>query len=138
MRRMAVTIPDTHLNILESKAVAHLATLGPDGSPQNNPIWFRWNGSEVQFSLTDGRQKYRNIKRNGHVALSITLPENPYHYIEIRGEVSSIVPDTDHAFLNATAQKYIGSDYPWSHLDGAQQRQVVSVTPVKLSLSIPI
>jgi len=35
----ATEIPDVHLDLLlERKAVAHLATVMPDGSPQNTPV----------------------------------------------------------------------------------------------------
>jgi hypothetical protein len=34
-------IPDACLDLLlEEKAFAHLATVMPDGSPQNTPVWF--------------------------------------------------------------------------------------------------
>ena len=34
-------IPEIYLDILQEKrAFAHLATVMPDGSPQNTPVWF--------------------------------------------------------------------------------------------------
>ncbi len=33
-------IPDSHKDILQSTALAHVATLGPGGEPQSNPVWF--------------------------------------------------------------------------------------------------
>jgi hypothetical protein len=35
------------MDLLESDAVAHVAhvaTIGPEGEPQNNPVWFDWDG----------------------------------------------------------------------------------------------
>lgn len=33
------TVPASHADLLESTALAHVATIGPDGAPQNNPVW---------------------------------------------------------------------------------------------------
>ena len=54
-------IPDSHKDILESTALAHVATLGPSGEPQSNPVWFDWNGGHLKFSQTKMRQKYRIV-----------------------------------------------------------------------------
>ena len=55
-----MTIPSSHADLLDSSALAHVATIGPDGAPQSNPVWFGWDGTHVLFSQTTGRQKYRN------------------------------------------------------------------------------
>jgi PPOX class probable F420-dependent enzyme len=83
-------IPEGYEDILESTALAHVATIGPHGEPQNNPIWFDWNGEHVKFSQTKTRQKYQNLNRDRRIALSIVDPENLYRYLEIRGEVVRI------------------------------------------------
>jgi PPOX class probable F420-dependent enzyme len=125
-----MTIPPSHADILDSKALAHVATIGPDGTPQNNPVWFGWDGTHVLFSQTTGRQKYRNLKANPAVALSIVDEANPYRYLEIRGVVDEIVDDPGNAFINSMAKKYIDQDeYPW-HQPG-DQRVVVKVLPQK-------
>jgi PPOX class probable F420-dependent enzyme len=125
-----MTIPPTHADILDSKALVHVATIGPDGKPQNNPVWFGWDGTYVLFSQTTGRQKYKNLQQNKSVALSIVDPANDYRYLEIRGTVADIVDDPDNAFINSMAKKYIDQDvYPW-HQPG-DHRVVVKVLPDK-------
>jgi PPOX class probable F420-dependent enzyme len=125
-----MTIPSAYEDLLTSKALAHVATIGPDGAPQNNPVWFDWDGSHLLFSQTTGRQKYRNLQADPHVALSIVDPINPYRYLEIRGAVTEIVDDEGNAFINKMAQKYIDQPtYPW-HLP-TDHRVVVKVAPVK-------
>jgi PPOX class probable F420-dependent enzyme len=121
-------IPEGYKDILESTALAHVATIGPHGEPQNNPMWFDWNGEHVKFSQTKTRQKYQNLNRDRRIALSIVDPENLYRYLEIRGEVVRIEEDPNIDFISAMAKKYLGLDkYPY-HQPG-DERVVVFVRP---------
>ena len=121
-------IPEGYEDLLETTALVHVATIGPDGEPQNNPVWFDWDGEHVKFSQTKTRQKYKNVSRDPRLALSIVDPENPYRYIEIRGEVKKVEEDPDNDFINAMAKKYLGLDeYPY-HQPG-DERIVVYVKP---------
>lgn len=125
---MSTVIPEDKRDLLESTALAHVATVGPDGEPQNNPVWFGWDGELLSFSQTTGRQKYRNVQREPRVSLSIVDPANPYRYLEIRGRVERIDPDPERAFINSMAKKYMGvEEYPW-HRPG-DERVVVVVRP---------
>lgn len=128
MSENANVVPEEYLDLLESTALAHVATVGPEGEPQNNPVWFDWNGEHLKFSQTKKRQKYRNVGREPRIALSIVDPENPYRYLEVRGEVANIEEDPNLDFINAMAKKYLGMDeYPY-HQPG-DERVVVFVSP---------
>jgi len=121
-------IPEGYKDLLGSTALVHVATLGPDNEPQNTPVWFDWDGEYLKFSQTKTRQKYRNIHRDPRIALSMVDPENPYRYLEIRGEVVRIEEDPDVEFINSMAKKYLGMDqYPY-HQPG-DERVVVFVKP---------
>jgi PPOX class probable F420-dependent enzyme len=121
-------IPSGYTDLLESKALADIATIGPHGEPQANPVWFDWDGEHVLFSQTKTRQKLHNLRRDPRIALSIVDPANPYRYLEIRGKVVEIREDPDLDFINAMAKKYLGQDkYPW-HRPG-DERVVVVVEP---------
>jgi len=121
-------MPQGTEDLLRSTALAHVATIGPHGEPQNNPVWFDWDGQYLKFSQTKTRQKYKNLNREPRVALSIVDPENPYRYLEVRGEVAKIEEDPDLDFINAMAKKYMGKDkYPF-HQPG-DERVVVFVEP---------
>ncbi len=122
------TIPGSHADLLESTALAHVATVGPDGEPQNNPVWFGWDGTHVMFSQTTGRQKYRNVQREPRIALSIVDPANPYRYLELCGKVVEIRPDPDKTFIDRMANKYMGQDVYPGHQPG-DERVVVVVRP---------
>jgi PPOX class probable F420-dependent enzyme len=121
-------IPESHADLLEQPVLAHVATVGPHGEPQNNPVWFGWDGENLTFSQTTGRQKYRNVQDEPRVALSIVDASNPFRYLEIRGTVERIDPDPGNAFINSMAKKYMGEDiYPWHRPGG--ERVVLVVRP---------
>jgi PPOX class probable F420-dependent enzyme len=120
------TPPESHADLLEGPNFAHLATVRPDGSPQSNVMWFEYVDGVVKFTHTSGRQKYKNIEHEKRVAFSVADPENPYRFIEVRGEVSDIEQDTaDAAFYKHLQQRY-GQDYP---ITDAAERVIISVTP---------
>jgi hypothetical protein len=124
---MAV-VPEDRQDILAKRAFGHVATLGPHGEPQSSPVWLDWDGEFLKFSQTRTRQKLRNLQRDGRIAISVHDPDNPYRYVEVRGVVDRVEDDTDNAFLNSLASKYIGEDvYPW-HRPG-DERVVVYVRP---------
>jgi PPOX class probable F420-dependent enzyme len=121
-------IDERYLDLLESTALAHVAAVGPGGEPQVNPVWFGWDGANLRFSQTTGRQKYRNLAREPRIALSIVDPSNPYRYLEIRGRVVTVEPDPELDFINSMAKKYLGQDrYPWHQPN--DERVVIVVTP---------
>lgn len=124
----SAVIPQKYADILEKVAFANIATVGPNGEPQNNPVWFEWDGERFKFSQTKTRQKYKNLQREPRLAISIIDPDNPYRYMELRGRLTEIEEDPDNAFINKMAKKYIDADeYPY-HQPG-DERVVVYVTP---------
>lgn len=121
-------VPDSHRDILDAPGFAHMATIGPDGEPQVNPVWYEFDGEFLLFSQTKDRQKYRNVQREPRVAASITDPDNAYRRLELRGMVKEIEEDADRTFINRLAKKYMGQDeYPY-HQPG-DERVVVKVKP---------
>lgn len=121
-------IPEGYADLLRSTAVAHVATIGPKGEPQVNPVWFDWDGEHVKISQTKTRQKYKNVGRDPHVALSIVDPENHLRYIEIRGEVVRVEEDPNIDFISSMAKKYLGVDRYPNHQPG-DERIVLYVKP---------
>ncbi len=121
-------IPEQYAALLQSNALANIASLGPDGAPQNNPVWFEWDGEYLKFSNTKGRQKYKNLLRDPRVAVSIVDPTNPGLYIELRGKVEKFEDDPNLAFINKLAKKYLNQEaYPY-HQPG-DERVTLYVRP---------
>ncbi len=110
---MTARIPESHRDILDTKAMAHLATIMPDGRPQVTPVWFDFDGTHIIVNSAEGRRKDRNMRADGRVALSMCDPENPYRYLEIRGRVVEITTEGAEAGIDHLAARYLDVDtYP--------------------------
>jgi Pyridoxamine 5'-phosphate oxidase len=69
-------IPEIYLDLLlEKRTFAHLATVMPDGSPQNTPVWFDFTDGKIRVNSALGRTKVRNMKLGAKVALQEPLCE---------------------------------------------------------------
>lgn len=122
-------IPAGYLDLLtEKKAIANIATLQPDGSPQVTPVWFDYTNGVVRVNTAKGRVKARNMSVGSKVALAIVDPDNDYRYIQIRGTVTKEATDGAVAHIDSLAKKYLGKDvYPW-HND-KDTRVIYEITP---------
>lgn len=122
-------IPSAFMDIMtEKKALAHIATLQPDGSPQVTPVWFDFTNGVVRVNTATGRVKARNMSEGSKVALSIVDPDNDYRYIQIRGTVTKETKDGAVAHIDSLAKKYLGQDvYPY-HND-KETRVIYEITP---------
>ena len=118
--------PASHADLLERPLTAHLATVRPDGSPQSNVMWFDWDGRRIRMTHTKSRQKYRNLGREPRVALSVSDPDDPYRFLEVRGVVESIEDDDERASFYRSLQKRYGQEY---EIPDAPERVVVTIRP---------
>jgi PPOX class probable F420-dependent enzyme len=110
----ATVIPNSHVDLFQKKAFAHLVTLMPGGQPQVTPVWVDYDGHSILINTAEGRQKDKNLQRDGRVALSILDPDNPYRYLEVRGHVAERSRNGADAHIDAMALKYLGKDkYPY-------------------------
>ncbi len=121
-------IPGSHQDIIEPGGLGYVATIGPAGEPQNNPVWIIWDGEFLLFSLHKTRQKYRNLQREPRIAIAMADPDNPRRYLEIRGTVVAIDDDLDRSFIDGIARRFIGMDrYAYDTPD--TERVIVKVRP---------
>ena len=104
-------VPERYRDILDSRALGHLATTGPDGRPQVNPVWFIRDGQYVYLSVKPETAKYRNLRTNPAVAMSVGDSRHPDRYVEIRGEVVAFELYETLEWVNQLARKYTGADF---------------------------
>jgi len=128
-----VPIPDHAHDILTDLPTGHLATLRPDGRISVNPVALLFDGSLIRVSTLKSRFKYRNLRRDDRISISVPHRNNPNRYVEIRGR-AVLEDDSDRAFINQIARVYMGADeYPFDQ-PGDER---VTITIVAEQVSAP-
>ncbi len=129
---MAVPVPESHKDLFQKKAFGSFTTLMPDGSPQTTPVWVDFADGKVIVNTALGRQKDKNVRHDPRVAITLIDPENPYRYLEIRGQVDEITQDGATAHIDKMAKKYMGVDkYPYAQ--PGEQRVLIKISPQKFN-----
>ncbi len=127
--------PDSHIDLLSDskKAMAYLATVMPDGTPQNTPVWFSYDGESILINSALGRVKDKNMRSRPNVALVIADPDNPYRYIQIRGSVIDILEEGAEDHIDILNLKYHGiPTYPNHRAE--QPRVIYKIRPDKIQV----
>jgi len=122
------TIPEPFLDLVspEKKALAVLATVMPDGSPQATPVWFDYTDGKLRVNTARGRVKERNMREGAKVALSIVDPQNPYRHIQVRGHVAVATEEGADDHINSLAKKYLDKDvYPFRRPEEVRVKYVI-------------
>lgn len=101
-------------DLIERNTIAHIATVDPNGAPHVAPVWIGSGNETLHVVTQTTSQKYRHIKDNARVALSITDPDDPYRSVVIRGEVVETDIDAGLRRLDEFAREYWDLDeYPY-------------------------
>jgi PPOX class probable F420-dependent enzyme len=125
-------IPETHHDILVDRPTAHLATIRPDGRLSVNPVALMWDGEHVRVSTLKSRKKYRNLRLDPRVAISIPDRKNPTRYVEVRG-IAELTDDADRSFVNSMARHYMGVDeYPFDEI--GDERVTITIHAEQVSI----
>jgi PPOX class probable F420-dependent enzyme len=108
------SLPPSARALLESDALAHLVTLGQDGSPQVTCVWVGLDGDEiVSAHLRSDQQKLRNVARDPRVVLSVEgteiSPPGLKHYLVVHGR-ARIEEGGAPELLQQLAHTYLGPD----------------------------
>jgi pyridoxamine 5'-phosphate oxidase family protein len=86
---MTVILTEAERAYLQSQPLARLATVDASGAPQNNPVG-AFLDEETGDIIIGGHamgasRKFRNVQRNGHVALLVSRDPWTVRGLEIRG-----------------------------------------------------
>jgi PPOX class probable F420-dependent enzyme len=128
---MAVKLTDKQRKLLDDKNFAHVATIGEEGEPQVTPVWIEYDGTHVLFNTEEKRAKTKHMRKNPRIALSVLDAQNPYHYVEIRGNVVEMTTDGADEMIDRLAKKYMGVDkYPYNK--PGDVRLIVKIVPEKV------
>jgi len=107
------------------KTPAVLITIKRDGSPQSSDVAFAVIDGAFVVSLTDGRAKTANMRRDPRVVLHVTVPD-AWSYVAFSGEadLSAVASSPDDAVCDRLVEYYetvAGGPHP----DWAEYRQAM-------------
>lgn len=106
-------LPNELLGLLREPSICYIATTMPDGSPQLTQTWVDTDGEHILINSVQGYVKVRNLERDPRVAVTISPPDNPSRYFQVRGRVVAITTDGAADQIDTFSQKYLGTPYPW-------------------------
>lgn len=128
---MGIALPEDLKAVIDGKNFAHLTTLDPDGAPQASAMWVMRDGDQIVFNTAEGRRKWRNLKNDPRVAVSISPADKSYENWSIQGSVVEMRTADGVEVIDQLAQKYLGREkYPWLTPDMVRVTVIVDVDRV--------
>jgi PPOX class probable F420-dependent enzyme len=122
-------VPESHRDLLDAE-IATFATVDEAGYPQLTDVWFLYEDDDVKLSFNTGRSKTANLRERPRCSLVIRDPQNPYRYLEIRGD-ARVEADDDYEFATRVGARYGGADLR-VHDKPGQSRIVVTIEPTRV------
>jgi len=100
------------LELARGQNFAALTTLLPGGHPQTQVMWVDANETHLLINTEVHRQKFRNVERDPRVTVTIWDKEDPYRFVEVRGEVVEKVKGQEaREHIDELSSKYRGRPY---------------------------
>lgn len=140
MIKTKISIPDSHMDLVQQPVHGVLTTMMPDGMPQSSIVWADYDGKYVLINTTLERQKGRNMQSNPRVTLLVIDPKNSGRWMEVRGIVKEMTTDGAEAHADKLTRRYCrGKQYFYRDVYPPEQknketRVIVKIEPIKISL----
>ena len=129
---MPATISPGFHKLLQEPAFCQLATLMPDGSPQNTQVWVDTDGEHILINTAQGRQKERNVQRDPRVAVNVVDPTNAWRVGMVRGRVVEVTTEGADELIDQLAKKYLNVEaYPFRRPE--EVRVTLKILPEKIN-----
>ena len=123
---MSVRIEGRAEELLKAKNFCNVSTLRKDGSVHCAPVWVDVADGLAVLNTAEGRAWPRNLERDPRTTLTVQNLENPYEYLEIRGQVAERTHEGADAHIDFLAKKYMGvEEYPLRQ--PGEQRVIIKV-----------
>lgn len=117
---------EAYLKLLRNHSLGVLATLFPDGRPQLTTITYAVDdaGTMIRVSVTDGRVKTKNARRNPRAALHVS-GDSPWVWAVAEGgvELTPVAADPYDATVEELVEYYRSAS--GEHPDWDEYRQVM-------------
>ena len=122
--------------LLRGTKTGKLATVRKDGRPHVVPVWFYLDGDTLLFTTGGESLKYKNMKRDPRVSITIDDQTPPYSYVMIEGTVSfSEDPGEILHWATRIGGRYMGEDRAeaYGKRNSAPGEVIVRIKPTRIS-----
>lgn len=104
-------------DLLTTQKRGVLATIRRDGRPQLSTVAFGYDhaGDLIRVSVTDGRAKTHNLRRDPRAALHVTTPDlGAYVVVDAEATLSPVAADAGDATVDALVALYraVSGEHP--------------------------
>lgn len=109
---------------LEALHFPVLATINPNGTPQQSIVWYALDGDVILMNTRRGRRKDRNLRRDPRASLCFA---DGYRFLTLLGSVDLVDdPDTAQADIRRLATRYEGEESAQRQMESqfSQQERV--------------
>ena len=132
---MSLPIPEKFHDLFSRPLVCALTTVNPDGQPHTVPVWCDFDGEHVRFNCPAATKKARNLLVNSKLSLLLIDTQNPFHWLEIQGQVGEVRDEAHGArdHINKLSQKYTGNPVYQPYGASGINRQMYVVEAVKVN-----
>src|SRR5262245_21805329 len=123
-------LTDEVRDLIKSGAFATLTTLLPDGRPATRVMWIDCDDECVLINTELHRQKFKNVEGDPRVTACVWEKDDPYLYLEVRGEVVEIVRgDRAREHIDELAMRYFGRLYRSDDIQS--ERVILRIRPTR-------
>ncbi len=114
---------------------AALTTLMPDGHPQTQVMWVDADEDHILINTEVHRQKFKNVERDPRVTITIWDKDDPYSFVEVRGEVVGKTRGPEaRGHIDELSRKYHGRPYTTPI---RSERVVLRISPLRQVIRTP-
>lgn len=107
-----MSLDDAVRSLAQDANFATFTTLLPSGYPMTHVMWVDADDEHLLVNTEIHRAKYKNAKRDPRVSITVLDRANPYHYVEVRGDVVDEVRGQEaRDDIDRLSQKYNGTPY---------------------------
>jgi PPOX class probable F420-dependent enzyme len=123
------------LELARGQNFAALTSLLPNGHPQTQVMWVDADDQRLLINTEVHRQKFRNVERDPRVTVMIWDKEDPYRFVEVRGEVVEKVKGPEaRKHIDELSQKYRGRPYQTRI---RSERVILRIAPLRQVIRMP-
>ncbi len=110
--------------LLQKSGLGVLVTIKRDGRPQLSNVTYLYDGKQIRVSLTDGRAKTKNLRRDPRASLYVNGPGGrSYVVVEGKAELTPVAADEHDDTVEQLVSYY--RDASGEHPDWDEYRRVM-------------